>query len=98
MRLPQGLAYDKRRRVRQAIVNLIATDERIYNYRHPLPTDKKLDKYAMVVLCGRKQGAGLPVTRRFTLAPSPPISSARWRPWRKLTPPSSTPHARGNPG
>ena len=47
----------------QPIVNLIATDDRIYNFRHPLPTDKKMDKYAMLVLCGRKYGLVASVTR-----------------------------------
>lgn len=47
----------------QPIVNLIATDERIYNFRHPLPTAKQLDKYAMLVLCGRKYGLVTSVTR-----------------------------------
>ncbi len=47
----------------QPIVNLIATDDRIYNFRHPLPVDKKLDKYAMLVLCGRKYGLVTSVTR-----------------------------------
>jgi antitoxin VapB len=45
------------------IVNLIATDERVYRYRHPLPTDKKLEKYAMLVLCGRKWGLVCSITR-----------------------------------
>jgi len=45
------------------IVNLIATDERIYNFRHPLPTDKKLERYAMLVLCGRKNGLVCSLTR-----------------------------------
>jgi len=45
------------------IVNLIATDERIYNYRHPLPTDKVLERYAMLVLCGRKYGLVCSLTR-----------------------------------
>ena len=45
------------------VVNLIATDERIYSYRHPLPTGKKLDKYAMLVLCGRKYGLVCSLTR-----------------------------------
>lgn len=45
------------------IVNLIATDERIFNYRHPLPADKKMDKYAMLVLCGRKWGLVCSLTR-----------------------------------
>jgi len=47
----------------QAIVNLIATDERIFSYRHPLPTSKKLQRYAMLVLCGRKWGLICSVTR-----------------------------------
>jgi Xaa-Pro aminopeptidase len=45
------------------IVNLIATDERIYHYRHPLPTDKILNNYAMLVLCGRKFGLVCSLTR-----------------------------------
>jgi len=47
----------------QPIVNLIATDDRIYNFRHPLPTAKRLDKYAMLILCGRKYGLVTSVTR-----------------------------------
>jgi Xaa-Pro aminopeptidase len=44
-------------------VNLIATDERIFAYRHPLPTNKQLKKYAMLVLCGRKYGLVSSITR-----------------------------------
>jgi antitoxin VapB len=47
----------------QPIVNLIATDDRIFNFRHPLPTDKKMDRYAMLVLCGRKHGLVTSLTR-----------------------------------
>ena len=47
----------------QVVVNLVATDERIFSYRHPLPTDKQLQKYAMLVLCGRKWGLICSVTR-----------------------------------
>jgi antitoxin VapB len=57
------LAGETERRGVQATVNLIATDERIFNFRHPLPTDKKLERYAMLVLCGRKQGLVCSVTR-----------------------------------
>jgi antitoxin VapB len=45
------------------IVNLIATDERIFRYRHPLPTAKKLERYAMLVLCGRQYGLVCSITR-----------------------------------
>ncbi len=53
------------------IVTLIATDERIYNYRHPLPTNKMMDKYAMLVLCGRKHGLVCSVTRLIHFGPLP---------------------------
>jgi len=57
------LAKETESRGVQVIVNLIATDERIFNYRHPLPADKKLRKYAMLILCGRKYGLVCSVTR-----------------------------------
>lgn len=47
----------------QPIVNLVATDERIYRFRHPLPTSKVLKKYAMLVLCGRMRGLVCSITR-----------------------------------
>ena len=53
------------------IVNLIATDERIFRYRHPLPTGKKLARYAMLVLCGRKYGLVASVTRLVHFGPLP---------------------------
>ncbi|TLS38409.1 M24 family metallopeptidase [Pseudalkalibacillus caeni] len=44
-------------------VLLVATDERIYKYRHPISTSKKLDKQAMIVLCAEKGGLVANVTR-----------------------------------
>jgi len=55
----------------QAIVNLIASDERIFSYRHPLPTAKKLEKYAMLILCGRKNGLICSITRLVHFGPLP---------------------------
>ena len=55
----------------QAIVNLIATDERIFAYRHPLPTAKKLQRYAMLILCGRKWGLICSLTRFIHFGPLP---------------------------
>ena len=46
-----------------AVVNLVAADERIFKYRHPLPTDKPVKKYVMIVLCGRKWGLVAACTR-----------------------------------
>jgi len=57
------LAHEAESRGEPAIVNLIATDERIFNYRHPLPTAKELERYAMLILCGRRHGLICSVTR-----------------------------------
>ena len=53
------------------IVNLIATDERIYNFRHPLPVNKKMEKYAMLVLCARQNGLVTSITRLIHYGPLP---------------------------
>jgi Xaa-Pro aminopeptidase len=37
-------------------VLLVAVDERNFLYRHPVPTDKKLVKYALLVCCCRRWG------------------------------------------
>jgi antitoxin VapB len=57
------LMDETQRRGVQPIVCLIATDERIFNFRHPLPTAKKLDRYAMLILCGRQRGLVCSITR-----------------------------------
>ncbi len=57
------LAHEAESRGVQAIVNLISTDKRVFDFRHPLPTDKRLERYAMVVLCGRKWGLVASLTR-----------------------------------
>ena len=47
----------------QAALTLVATDARIFRYRHPIPTAKRLDNYAMLVLCARRHGLICSVTR-----------------------------------
>ncbi|TVR71355.1 MAG: M24 family metallopeptidase [Spirochaetaceae bacterium] len=55
----------------QAIVTLIATDERIRQFRHPLPTARHLERYAMLVLCGRRDGLVISITRLLHFGPVP---------------------------
>lgn len=44
-------------------VILVGTDDRIFKYRHPVPTDKKLERYAMIVVCCRRWGLTASLTR-----------------------------------
>jgi Xaa-Pro aminopeptidase len=57
------LAVEAQSRGAQPIVNLVATDERIFNFRHPLPTEKQMERYAMLILCGRRWGLVCSLTR-----------------------------------
>ena len=65
------LGAETQKRGIQPIVNLIATDERIYRFRHPLPTEKKLEKYALLVLSGRRWGLVCSVSRLVHFGPVP---------------------------
>jgi len=69
--LAAELALEAQRRGAQPIVVLVATDERIFNFRHPLPTDKRLERYAMLILCGRQRGLVASITRLVHFGPLP---------------------------
>jgi antitoxin VapB len=45
------------------IVVLVASDERLETIRHPLPTEKRIERVAMLVLCARRQGLITSLTR-----------------------------------
>jgi Xaa-Pro dipeptidase len=53
------------------VVLLVGTDERIFNFRHPMPTSKKLDRYCMIVICAQKWGLILSMTRLVHLGQLP---------------------------
>jgi Xaa-Pro aminopeptidase len=40
-----------------------AADDRISNFRHPIPTEKRVEKYLMVSICARKWGLIVSLTR-----------------------------------
>jgi Xaa-Pro dipeptidase len=44
-------------------VILVAADERVFSYRHPIPTARKLKKHLMAVLCGKRGGLIINLTR-----------------------------------
>jgi Xaa-Pro aminopeptidase len=66
-----ALAYEVYSRDVTPVVILIAADERIHRYRHPLPTTKVMNQYAMLVLCGRRDGLVCSLTRLIHFAPLP---------------------------
>jgi Xaa-Pro aminopeptidase len=47
----------------RAVVNLVAADERIQKYRHPVPTDRRWEKLLMIVVCARRAGMIASFTR-----------------------------------
>lgn len=57
------LGYEAESRGVEVVLNLVGTDERIFNFRHPLPTAKNLERYAMLILCGRQRGLICSLTR-----------------------------------
>jgi len=65
------LALEAESRGVQPIVLLVAADERIFSFRHPLPTARRLDRYAMLVLCGRRHGLVCSITRLVHFGPLP---------------------------
>jgi antitoxin VapB len=50
-------------------VLLIGADDRILRFRHALPSDRAVEKYAMVNICGRKWGLIASVTRFVHFGP-----------------------------
>lgn len=51
------------------IVTLVGVDERIWQHRHPLPTGKRMERYAMLVLGGRYRGLMAAASRLVHLGP-----------------------------
>jgi len=53
------------------IVVLIAADDRLAKYRHPIPTDHKVKRVVMLVVCGRRHGLIVSATRIVHFGPIP---------------------------
>jgi Xaa-Pro dipeptidase len=60
-------------------VLLVATDERVARYRHPIPTNKKLDRYAMLVTGALKWGLSVSITRFVSFGDMSSDLQERWR-------------------
>ncbi len=71
------LEFEIQRTGASPYVVLVATDRRIREYRHPTPTAKKLEKHAMLVLCGEYRGLICSCTRFVHFGPVPTEISER---------------------
>lgn len=54
-----------------AVVLLVAADDRIARFRHPLPTDRRWERGIMVVACARRAGLIVALTRIVWAGPVP---------------------------
>jgi len=55
----------------EAVVTLVAADERLQRFRHPVPKDAQWKKLLMIVVCARRHGLVASITRIVCAGPVP---------------------------
>lgn len=58
----------QKRGIRASVV-LVAADERLDAYRHPVPTDRRIQQRVMVVVCGERHGLVCSASRLVSFGP-----------------------------
>ena len=74
-----SLAFECQKRDILPLVNLVAGDERISRYRHPLPTSNQIRRTMLVALTGRRHGLHISLTRIVSFGPLDSDLAARHR-------------------
>ena len=69
--LAVGLNYECAKKGIRMPVLMVGSDERIFSFRHPCATDKKIDKYVLVATVGEKDGVCANVTRCIYFGKTP---------------------------
>ena len=69
LEIAASLAYQCQKRNILPLVNLVAGDDRIARYRHPLPTKNPVHKTMLIALTGRRHGMHISLTRQVSFGP-----------------------------
>jgi Xaa-Pro dipeptidase len=56
---------------------IVGSDEEIWNYRHPLPSPKKIERQLMLVLAVERHGLNVPITRMISFGGDLPAETAK---------------------
>lgn len=79
LEISAALSYQCRKRNILPLVNLVAGDDRIARYRHPLPTGNQVQKTMLIALTGRRHGLHISLTRMVSFGPVAPELLTRHR-------------------
>jgi len=63
---------------------MVGTDERILNFRHPVSTSKKLQRYCLILTCARKYGLIVSLTRLCYFGKLPKEINERYSALKKV--------------
>jgi Xaa-Pro dipeptidase len=56
---------------------ILGSDEEMWNYRHPMPSPKRIDRQLMLVLAVERHGLNVPITRMVSFANDIPEETCR---------------------
>lgn len=73
------LAYKLLNHGARPTVLLVASDERCFKYRHPIPTQRKVERYVCLSTCARRWGLTVAVTRLVHFGSIPAETERRYQ-------------------
>ena len=73
------LAYKLMKHGARPTVLLVASDERFFKYRHPIPTERKIERYVCLSTCARRWGLTVAITRLVHFGAVPAETERRYQ-------------------
>lgn len=71
LEIARNISFALEARRARAVVTLVAADNRLQRFRHPLPTNQAWKKVVMIVVCARRSGLTTSLTRLVAAGPVP---------------------------